>query len=1084
MKKILLVFFLVSFSKNYSQTDYAFVYNNDSIIKKGITLHNNKKYDEAIKEYQKISTIDPKYLTAQYEIALSLSAQEKKAELKKFLEDLYNKGKMAENPELYQVYGIFLSNEKEYEASEKIFTEGNKYLSNSSSFQYNLALLYVRKGETQKAVNILKNIVTNNPNHASSHYLLGICAFENGKITEGTLALMSYLVLAPTGQYANQAIVQLNANYGQEYIAENKLVFSKSGDNFEEIETILRNQLPLKKVYKIKSTIDDKITRQMQAVAEYAVEHKMGDGFFETTYIPWVKQMVEKNQLEAFSYYSLLSMEEQLSKELNKQKKKILSFVSDYLQADFWSEFGKRKLDLFGQTEEVIVSIDNERPYIIGKQVNKLFEGRCKYLNSFGNLAGDLNFKNGKLDGQQKYFDDKGRLTEEKFFTDGKLNGTRTTYYENGNISIVENYKNDILDGISTSYYPNGGKNCEANFTNGEKNGTLICLFENGNKKREAQFTANKLNGKYTVYNEAGDITETYNCVHDNIDGPYTEYYDGKTLKAEAVYKNGNIDGSYKSYYPNKSLKKENTYVGGKIKTSIEYAENGKKIYETLYNEKEEIETYYCFDVNGNKYFEEKYKSGELKSGIQFTSAAPKGTDVNLSKKGFEVKNYDGSLKISGAFEKGKKTGEWNYLYPSGTTRLKELYKNGLANGISKNYEENGNLSSIYNLTDGDLNGLYEVYSDNKISQIYHYDKGQQNGPFTTFYSDGKISTEGVIVDNEVNNNKITYTQNGKISRIDYYIAGYSTSAKTYNTEEKLENEIDYKNKNGQFPISFNKGAYTKNYSYKNGVLDGKIITFDKFKTKISETEYFNGLLHNSHKKYGPTGAILTENNYYTGKLNGLNKYYDYVGNLKLSLEYTFGVENGKTIRYYNNNTKLSETNYVNDVKDGSTTFYNQKGEPVLIVGYENGVAKFYIKKNKTGELTEKVMIENQTAQISSLYPNGKTAIQFKVEKGNMEGKFIIYNLEGKPDFESSYAANVLHGDRIEYYPSGKIYKKEHFNHNEYDGKQEYFKENGQLWASISFKNDELHGDSLIYNAGKLIETRKYDSDELVDVIR
>ena len=111
-----------------------------------------------------------------------------------------------------------------------------------------------------------------------------------------------------------------------------------------------------------------------------------------------------------------------------------------------------------------------------------------------------------------------------------------------------------------------------------------------------------------------------------------------------------------------------------------------------------------------------------------------------------------------------------------------------------------------------------------------------------------------------------------------------------------------------------------------------------------------------------------------------------------------------------------------------------------------------------------------------------KTAIQFNLNKGNLQGKFVINNAEGKPDYECSYKDDVLDGARIEYYPNGKVYKKENFVNNEYDGKQEYFKEDGQLWASISIKKDELHGDSLLYNAGKLVETKKYDSDESVGI--
>ncbi|MBP6587656.1 MAG: tetratricopeptide repeat protein, partial [Flavobacterium sp.] len=398
MKKLLFVLFMGYFSSSHSQTDYSFVYNNDQILKKGISFHEEKKYADAIKEYDKISKVDPKYLDAQYEKAMSLAALEKKDELKAFFEDLHAKNLMLEFPTLYTLYGSFLSDQKEYDQSEKIFKEGEKYLPNSSNFLFNFAILHVRKEESQKAVDLLKRILSNDPNHGSSHYLLGAIALDNGKIVEATLAMMSYLAIAPNGRHAEKAIQNLNAKYGENYLEKNKNVFSKSGDNFEDIEVILRNQLPLKSAYKVKSEIDDVIIRQIQAVAEYAMEHKMGDGFFETTYIPWIKDMMEKQRFEAYTYYILQSMEDKLGKKLTSKKKLMIDFNDNYLLGDFWNSFGKRKMDLFGTQQEVIVTIRNSVPYLIGQQIEGKSEGKFKYLNENGNLAGELNFKNNELD--------------------------------------------------------------------------------------------------------------------------------------------------------------------------------------------------------------------------------------------------------------------------------------------------------------------------------------------------------------------------------------------------------------------------------------------------------------------------------------------------------------------------------------------------------------------------------------------------------------------------------------------------------------------------------------------------------------
>jgi uncharacterized protein len=1011
-------------------------------------------------------------------------ALEKKEELKSFFENLYKDGKMSKYPDLYTLYGSFLSDQKEYVQSEKIFKEGEKYIPNSSNFLFNLAILHMRKEESQKAVDLLKKVITINPNHASSHYFLGVMAFDNGKITEGTMALLSYLVISPTGRYAENAILKLNAKYGQNYLDKNKLVFSESGDNFEEIETILRNQLPLKPAYKVNSKIDDAIIRQVQAIVEYSVEHKMGNGFFETTYIPWIKDVVQKNQFEGLSYYILLGMENKIGKKLTSQKKKIMEFYDNYIGKEFWNVYAKRKLDHFGKQEEVVVFLRNSKPYLVGPVVDNKKEGKYKYLNENGNLAGEVNFKDNELNGYQKYFDEKGNVNEEKTFLNGKLDGTRTDYLSNGAINVVENYKNGVLDGTSTSYYVNGGKQCEVTFINGERNGKLSCSYENGSKKSEVNFKNGKLDGSYILYNEAGHTTLTCTYVDDKINGNYFEYFDGKTIKEEAVYNNGKIQGSYKQYYSNGVIEKEYIYENGKIKKSIGFYASGKKSSETTYNESEETDTFSYFDGNENKYFEEKYKSNELKLGIQYLRNNPNPISVNTSKKPFAIKNYDGKVLSTGEFEKGKKNKEWLYNYQSGVLKIKENYINGKQNGLTHKYDKNGLLDVIMNYKNDSINGVYEVYEHGILDRIFCYQNDKQNGPYKSFYPDGKIKSESFLINNELNSEKTFYNKNGTISEIDNYINDVLSSSTTYNIKSEKQKTIDYKDRTGKFTMKYNNDTTILTYDMVNGEINGKYVSKDKLNNLIQEREYINGKLHNSYKHYSPLGTINRESNYYLGKLNGNDKAYDLVGNLILVDENSFGDEHGKTTRFYHNKSKLYEYHELDGLMNGEYTLYNQKDEHILILGYLNNAIQYYIKKSKTGELNEKVIIIDETVDIISQYPNGKTAITVNFVKGSRQGKFVIYNVDGAKEIESNYENNLLTGERIEYYKNGKIYKKERFKNNNYEGLQEYYKEDGKPWITAAYENDELNGNTLIYNEGKLLTTKKYDSDELVEIIK
>ncbi|WP_140487500.1 toxin-antitoxin system YwqK family antitoxin [Flavobacterium sp. GSA192] len=1082
MKHFFLIVLIGFISKSYSQNGFSDIYNNDSIIKKGVNLYDLEKFDEAIAEYNKISPNDPKYLSAQYEKALCLNALNKKDELKLFLENLYLTKQMQKSPELYTLYAVFLSDNKEYELSEKIFTEGKQYLSNSASFLYNFAILYIRKEEHQKCIDLLKQVIIINPNYASAHYLLGLIAFENGKITEGTLALMSYLILAPDGKFAEKAIIQLNAKFGENYLTKNNFIFSKTGDNFEEIETILRNQLPLNKAYKIKSEIDDVIIRQVQAVAEYTLEHKMGDGFFETTYIPWIKEMVEKNYFEGFSYYMLLSYKDKLEKELNKQKKKITYFEDNFYSKDFWYFFAKRNKDLFGKQEEVITFLKDNEPYLVGKVIDGKYEGKYKYLNKNGMLIGELNFVNNELDGLQKYYDDEGKITEEKTFKNGKLNGTRTTYYQNGGVSVIENYQDGILEGISTSFYPNGGKKCEVNFTNGERNGKYECLFENGKQKSEISYLNGKLNGSFKTYNELGNLTAIENYENDILDGEYFEYYNDKTIKSEATYNKGKVKNSYKTYYANSLLEREFNYNDGKLTSLTNYYSNGKKSSEAFYNDKEQLENYNYYDIEGNLYFIEKYKSGEINSGIQYSLKNQKPIEINLLKNKFDMNDYNGTTIVSGNYSNGKKNDLWLYYYPSGAKRLEENYTANLLNGISKTLNKNGSLNTVKNFINDKINGKYEVYENGKLASTYNYTDDIKSGPYQTFYPDGTLNNEGYFIDENLNYDYKSYWQNGNIYKQSTYIDGAATNTKTYNEKGEIENEFDYKNKTGIFDINLFQGTITRSSQLVNGINNGTYTEKDKLGNTIVEAKYINGLLHDNYKYYGPLGTLKFESNYYLGYTNGTSKNYDLCGNLRVEYTTTHGVQNGKTTHYYHNKSKLSEYNEINDSQEGEHLYYNQKGELILTIGYQNNSPVYYIARSKNNEPLSKTIINKENANIISYYSNGKIAMQINLVNGETDGKLVIKNVEGKTEYECNYTNGLLNGERIEYYSNGTIYKKEHFINNNYDGLQEFFNEDTKPKISAEYKNDQLNGKTLIYTNGKLKTTKKYNSNELVEI--
>ena len=139
MKKLLLCLALLVSATLFAQVDYTIVYDASSFIKSGTKLHDDKKYDEALKEFNKVDDLDPEYQEAQYEKAMTLIALEKKDSIMAHFDKLSKNGTMKKLPTLYTLYASYLSDEKKYDEAEKVFFEGNTIFSNTSMHFWNFS---------------------------------------------------------------------------------------------------------------------------------------------------------------------------------------------------------------------------------------------------------------------------------------------------------------------------------------------------------------------------------------------------------------------------------------------------------------------------------------------------------------------------------------------------------------------------------------------------------------------------------------------------------------------------------------------------------------------------------------------------------------------------------------------------------------------------------------------------------------------------------------------------------------------------------------------------------------------------------
>jgi antitoxin component YwqK of YwqJK toxin-antitoxin module len=112
--------------------------------------------------------------------------------------------------------------------------------------------------------------------------------------------------------------------------------------------------------------------------------------------------------------------------------------------------------------------------------------------------------------------------------------------------------------------------------------------------------------------------------------------------------------------------------------------------------------------------------------------------------------------------------------YPDGTLKQMAEYKNGLRNGLTKNYDDRGRLVSTAELKDDVYNGWMTNYNpnNNKVTAKAMFVNDKQNGPVTLYYTSGQLYRESFYKNGLVDSLVKTYWPSGKLKAELYFKMG------------------------------------------------------------------------------------------------------------------------------------------------------------------------------------------------------------------------------------------------------------------------------------------------------------------------
>ncbi len=302
------------------------------LVSQGTELHDQGKYDDAIAKYKMALSIDKNSTLANYELSYTYMATEKYSDAIK-----YSKKVIEQNSDnlhgAYIVLGSSLDMSGKADKAIEAYEEGLLKFPSSNLLNYNLALTSYNQKNFDKAEKAAINAIIAKPKHGSSHVILAAIMQAKGERVLSLLPTYYFLMLEPNSKRSKINYNSLLNQLGQGVAKKNEkeinvnVPFSSSPDSLFGAAEMMVSLLAASRYSdenKDKSDMDFFVETNKGFFSILGELKKENKGFWWDFYVSKFYDLVQSNNLEAYSYYiSQSSNSENVNKYISENTDKI-----------------------------------------------------------------------------------------------------------------------------------------------------------------------------------------------------------------------------------------------------------------------------------------------------------------------------------------------------------------------------------------------------------------------------------------------------------------------------------------------------------------------------------------------------------------------------------------------------------------------------------------------------------------------------------------------------------------------------------------------------------------------------------------
>lgn len=388
-------------------------------------------------------------------------------------------------------------------------------------------------------------------------------------------------------------------------------------------------------------------------------------------------------------------------------------------------------------------------------------------------------------------------------------------------------------------------------------------------------------------------------------------------------------------------------------------------------------------------------------------------------------------------------------------------------------------------------NGFNTLYYENgRISSEGTMVNGQPDGYWKTYYESGKLKSEGNRKNFLLDSIWKFYDENEKlILEITYKNDKKNGIRRTYQENEIIEENFTDDVKQGSTLYYYADGKLKKRVPFVNGIEDGMAYEYDPDGTIITMIEYKKGFIVNRDKinrkdrnnlKQGrwiyfyDNGRIRMEGAYMDDKKNGYFKQYDREGNLVVVEKYIDDnlqenvaelVELDVRTDYYPSGKIKTVASYKDGVPEGIRREYAEDGRILTAYTFKEG------KITGQGIMTEEGIKQGPWKEY---YSDGQLKAEGIYDKGNKVGGWKYYYPDGTLEQEGYYSTDGLaDGAWKWYYPTGTLHREENYLYGLADGPSVEYDDIGNIVTSGEYLEGNEEG-KWFYNIDGCVEEGTY----------